>query len=76
LVSGGLEPVEDGLGGDHSVFAKALLDVLKDNRGTIEGERLFMQIQRPVMLEANQTPQYSDIRFAGHEGGDFLFIRK
>jgi hypothetical protein len=76
LVSGGLEPVEDGFGGDHSVFAKALLDALKDNRGTIEGERLFMQIQRPVMLEANQTPQYSDIRFTGHDGGDFLFVRK
>jgi hypothetical protein len=28
------------------------------------------------MLKAPQTPQYSDIRFAGHEGGDFLFIRK
>jgi hypothetical protein len=25
---------------------------------------------------ADQTPQYSDIRRAGHDGGDFLFVRK
>ncbi len=25
-------------------------------------------------MNAEQTPQYSDIRLAGHEGGDFLFV--
>ncbi|MEX2614931.1 MAG: hypothetical protein WD767_02440 [Alphaproteobacteria bacterium] len=34
------------------------------------------QIRRTVVLNANQTPEYSDIRLAGHEGGDFLFVRK
>jgi hypothetical protein len=29
-----------------------------------------------VVLNADQTPQYSDIRRAGHDGGDFLFVRK
>ena len=28
------------------------------------------------MVNANQTPQYSDVRNAGHDGGDFLFVRK
>jgi hypothetical protein len=28
------------------------------------------------MVNSNQTPQYSDIKFAGHEGGDFIFIRQ
>jgi hypothetical protein len=28
------------------------------------------------MVSANQTPQYSDVRNAGHDGGDFLFLRK
>jgi hypothetical protein len=28
------------------------------------------------MLNSDQTPEYSDIRKAGHEGGEFLFIRK
>ena len=75
LTSGGLEPVLDSAGGDHSVFAKALLNALKGNNSVIDGTALFGEIRRPVMLNAPQTPQYSDIRFAGHEGGDFLFVR-
>jgi hypothetical protein len=27
------------------------------------------------MLNSDQTPEYSDIRKAGHDGGDFLFVR-
>jgi hypothetical protein len=27
------------------------------------------------MLAADQAPELADIRKAGHEGGDFLFIR-
>ncbi|MEE8333137.1 MAG: caspase family protein [Alphaproteobacteria bacterium] len=76
LVSGGLEPVVDGGGGGHSVFAKAFLNALKRNDGIIEGRALFNAIKRPVALNADQTPQYSDIRRAGHEGGEFIFYRK
>jgi hypothetical protein len=76
LTSGGLEPVLDSAGGQHSVFAKALLDVLHNNEGIIDGTKLFSEMRRPVMLNSPQTPQYSDIRFAGHEGGDFLFVRR
>lgn len=74
LTSGGLEPVLDSAGGQHSVFAKALLDALKNNTGVMDGTALFSIIRRPVMLNANQTPQYSDIRYAGHDGGEFLFV--
>lgn len=73
LTSGGLEPVVDGGGGNHSVFAKAVLEALRANKGHLRGTELALQIRRPVMLAANQTPDYSDIRFAGHEGGDFVF---
>lgn len=76
LVSGGLEPVLDGGGDGHSVFAKAFIDALRENRGVLEGEALFDAIKRPVALNSNQTPQYSDIRLSGHEGGDFLFVRR
>ena len=31
---------------------------------------------RPVMVNAEQTPQYADVRNAGHDGSDFLFVRK
>jgi hypothetical protein len=76
LTSGGFEPVLDSTGGEHSVFAQAFLNALSKNRGVMDGTQLFGEIRRPVMLDAPQTPQYSDIRFAGHEGGDFLFVRK
>jgi uncharacterized caspase-like protein len=76
LVSGGLEPVIDSGGGSkHSVFAKAFMNTLRANTGVLDGQRLFSEVGRPVALESDQTPQYSDIRRSGHEGGDFLFIR-
>jgi hypothetical protein len=28
------------------------------------------------MTNADQIPEYADIRLAGHDGGDFLFVRK
>ena len=75
LVSGGLEPVSDGIG-KHSPFAKAFISALQSNDAIMDGTQLFNQIRRPVMIEANQTPQYTDVRQAGHEGGDFLFVRR
>jgi len=76
LTAGGLEPVIDSGGGRHSVFAKAFLDILKENTGIMDGTLLFSKIRRPVMVNSPQTPQYSDIRYAGHDGGDFLFVKK
>jgi uncharacterized caspase-like protein len=76
LSSGGLEPVADSGGGGHSVFAKALLDVLRGNTVLIDGTDLFAKVRQQVRLNAEQTPQYQNIRMAGHEvGGDFLFVR-
>jgi hypothetical protein len=76
LVSGGLEPVTDSGGDNHSVFANAFLSVLRENREVLEGQALFDRIKRPVVLNADQTPRYSDIRRAGHEGGEFMFVRR
>jgi len=76
LVSGGLEPVIDSGGGsNHSVFARAFMNTLQENTGILDGQRLFTAVGRPVALESDQTPQYSDIRRSGHDGGDFLFVR-
>lgn len=77
LSSGGLEPVADSGGqGEHSVFASAFVKVLQGNKGVLEGTELFSRIRRPVMVNSDQTPEYADIRKAGHEGGDFLFIHR
>ena len=74
LVSGGLEPVTDSGGYGHSVFARAFLTALRENTEVLEGQQLFSAIRGTVVLNAEQTPQYSDIRQAGHDGGDFLFV--
>ena len=74
LVSGGLEPVYDGGGDGHSVFTRALLTTLRENNGVLDGTQLFSAIRPAVLLNTPQTPRYSDIREAGHDGGDFLFV--
>jgi len=77
LSSGALEPVSDAGGGKHSVFAYAFLKSLKENQSLIDGTQLFGDVRKQVLLNAQQTPQYSNIRFAGHDvGGDFVFIRR
>jgi hypothetical protein len=76
LTSGGVEPVLDSGGGDHSVFAKAFLEALAENPGVLDGHGLFSRLQRAVVVNADQTPAYADIRRAGHDGGDFLFVRR
>jgi len=77
LCSGGLEPVYDAGGKEgHSVFASAFLDILRDNQAVIDTTEVFSKLRRPVLLNSEQTPEYSDIKKAGHEGGDFLFVRQ
>ena len=75
LSSGGLEPVEDAGGGGHSVFAKAFIAALEGNPGIVDMSQIFSALRREVMLASPQTPRYGDIRQAGHDGGDFIFVR-
>ena len=76
LSSGGLEPVIDSGGGKHSVFAAQFLQALRDNILILDGVALYQKVRQNVLWNAKQTPQYSAIRFAGHEGGDYLFVRR
>lgn len=77
LSSGGLEPVLDSGGkSNHSVFASAFLDALNENKNVMDATELFSKIRRPVILNSDQTPEFSDIRKAGHDGGDFIFYRR
>jgi formylglycine-generating enzyme required for sulfatase activity len=75
LTSGGLEPVSDVGGSGHSVFARAFMDSLRANAGITDVTTLFAGLRRQVLLKAEQTPQYGDVRLAGHDGGDFIFAR-
>lgn len=79
LTSGGLAPVMDAGGGRHSVFAKALLEVLDANVETIDGEKLHREVAARVAYAAanlrfDQVPEYAPIRFAGHEAGEFFLL--
>ena len=77
MTSGGLEPVLDSGGeGGHSVFAGALFEALTSNEGVADTSQLFNVIRRKVALDADQFPEYGDIRRAGHDGGDFVFVRQ
>lgn len=75
LTSGGVEPVVDSGENGHSVFANAFLGALSENPAVMDATSLFGEIRRSVMINANQTPSYGDIRKAGHDNGDFLFVR-
>ncbi|MCP5366113.1 MAG: caspase family protein [Hyphomicrobiales bacterium] len=75
LTSGGIEPVVDSGGSGHSVFAKAFMDTLRENTDVLEGQEIFLRLRQKVVLNADQTPEYADVRKAGHDGGDFVFVR-
>ncbi len=81
LTSGGVQPVPDTGSGRHSYFARAFLNVLQDNNRLLEGQRLFREVSTSLALGAidapvPQVPQYSPIRYAGHESGEFFFLPK
>lgn len=81
LTSGGLEPVMDGGGGDHSLFSNAFLATLRENDDILEGYSLYYQVlnrmgsnlESPIAQRAGQVPQYAPIHLAGHESGEFFF---
>ena len=78
IASGGNEPVDDSGGTGHSIFADVLIRSLKnpiDERFTAE-ELLARQIKESVAGRAEQTPEYRVIQNSGHDGGDFVFIRR
>jgi hypothetical protein len=77
MASGGDEPVADGGGSGHSVFAAALLRGLREmDRPRFTASELFASyVVEPVAGRADQTPVYNPLRNSGHESGDFVFTR-
>ncbi|MBM2832918.1 MAG: hypothetical protein HW406_79 [Candidatus Brocadiaceae bacterium] len=79
LTSGDLTPVLDGGGGNHSIFAKALLEVLSESNEVLEGMRLYKEVAARVTFAAasvyvEQVPQYAPLKYSGHEMGEFFLI--
>ena len=81
LASGGLQPVADGGGGNHSLFANALIRTLNDNTDVIFASELANEVRYIVESNAisqyhEQRPEYREIGAASHAGGDFIFVPK
>ena len=78
MSSGGNEPVSDSGGSGHSVFAESFLKGLHEmgEKFFTADELFYGVIRERVIGKAEQTPQYNNIRNSGHEGGDFVFIKK
>ena len=81
LTSGGVQPVLDSGGGDHSIFAKAFISSLRGNGEILEGYQLYRSVLQKVKvdtkrLNVEQNPQYAPLKYAGHEAGEFFFLPK
>ncbi|MGB5986460.1 MAG: hypothetical protein WBG37_14235, partial [Desulfobacterales bacterium] len=80
LTSGGLTPVFDSGGGDYSVFAEALLQVLSENEDILVGKDLYSEVSPRVSLKTQrlfgkrQEPDYGALHRAGHSAGDFFLV--
>lgn len=79
LTSGGVKPVMDQGGGEHSVFANAFLKALRGNKRVIEDYDIFRDVANQVRASASragfeQSPQYAPLQHAGHEGSPFFFV--
>lgn len=79
LSSGGLRPVLDGTQGEHSVFARALIEVLEDSDEVLRAQDLFALVARRTeqmasRMGVDQQPELRPIREAGHEAGSFFLV--
>ena len=79
LTSGFLSPVLDGGGDGHSVFARAFIDVLRENQGPLDGYSLHSAVETRVLRAVkaerfDQSPVYAAVEHAGHQGGDFFLL--
>ncbi len=81
MSSGGVRQVMDGGAGKHSIFARQFLDGLNRKMEAFEAHELYRDIAPRVEQAARgfgeqQRPQYGQLQFSGHVGGDFVFVPK
>ena len=76
--SGGNEPVSDGGGDGHSVFARALLNGLRRMEAPVftVGELFQQHVRESVAGNSSQVPQLAVMHNSGHDGGGFVFRRR
>ncbi len=71
LTSGSLESVPD-----HSIFIDQLFWYLENNQDTlVYTSNIFAGIREGIVSNTTTDPGYGPIRDAGHQGGDFFFVK-
>jgi hypothetical protein len=78
IASGGNESVADSGASEHSVFTDAFLRALNtpfSSAFTAE-ELMARHLKESVAGHAEQFPEYKAIRNSGHDGGDFVFLKR
>ena len=80
ITAGGIEPVIDDGGSNHSIFADVLISKLKKYNKPFTSLNLFNDIRDPILKRSipfqKQTPFYGELVGQGHEGPDFVFFPK
>ena len=82
ISSGGDAPVLDSADGQHSLFTRALLDVMQEpGQKVVDVQTLFPRIRERVVDGARragreQNPQLAVMAEVGDEGGSFFFVEK
>ena len=81
ITSGNLEPVLDGGGGQHSVFARAFIETLIAADEANTATEIYSLLSKVVVEEssslgAQQVPTIAALNRAGHLGPDFIFFPK
>jgi hypothetical protein len=73
LTSGSKEYVSDGIRGQHSPFAKNMLEALKTNGG--EDRILILDEIKLFMERLQTTPRFGEFG-EDEQGSDFVFVAK
>jgi Caspase domain/Sel1 repeat len=65
--------------GQPTLFTRSLVEILDANRDVLAGQEVFRLVQLRMAAgdrpDTTRTLRYSAIRYAGHEAGDFFFVR-
>ena len=80
MTSGGVQPTVETAGLPPSIFAKSFIEVLQSNGGVMLGRDVYRGVQVKLYAAARrigitQMPNYAPIKYAGHDGGDFFFVK-
>jgi hypothetical protein len=78
ITSGGLEPVNDLGGSNHSIFAAKLIQFLKnDFKDPLSASELALNLRKEIKNSGEQqTPEYGRLNTFDDENGEFFFVKR